>query len=375
MTVRSAMDPASDRREHELRALVAAARWGAVDSEVVDAIASRVAGVDGGIWVQEWTAGGGAAWAAARREESALAYLHAASYYAAALALIDESDGLVEENRLWERQRECWDRAVELLGGERLSVAYEHTSLPGYFFSAGSGERPLVVIDHGGRTATSSAWAAGGAAAAARGYHWMTFDGPGRQAALRGQGLVLRPDWEAVVGPIADGMAARADVDASRMAVVGIDHGGYGVARALAFEERFAAAVLAPGFADASRPWMNELPLAARAALLDEDREWFDRELHLAALFAPDIPGRLRRLGREYDLSELPLYDLARRIGEFRLGEELPRITTPVLACQTGAEPLWDIQAEDLCLRLAASELVCAAPGEDAVSDWLDRFL
>ena len=85
---------------------------------------------------------------------------------------------------------------------------------PGYFFSAGEGVRPLVVIDHGGRVATSEAWAAGGAAAHARGYHWMTFDGPGRQAALRRQGLVLRPDWEAVLGPSLDAMLARADVDA-----------------------------------------------------------------------------------------------------------------------------------------------------------------
>src|SRR6202000_2499474 len=93
-----------------------------------------------------------------------------------------------EEDRLWARQRECWDRAVDLLRGERLSIAYEDTILQGYFFSAGSGVRPLVVIDHGGRAATSSAWAAGGAAAAARGYHWMTFHGPGRQGGMRWQG-------------------------------------------------------------------------------------------------------------------------------------------------------------------------------------------
>jgi hypothetical protein len=378
MIVRSAMGSVGDRCEHELRALVAAARWGAVDPDVVQAIAARLPGGDGGAWVQEWTAAGGAAWAAAKDRESGCAYLHAASYYAAALVLIDESDGLVEEEQLWERQRECWARAVGLLGGERLSIAYEHTTLPGYFFSGGPGARPLVVVDHGGRVATSVAWAAGGAAAAARGYHWMTFDGPGRQAALRRQRLVLRPDWEAVLGPVADEMAARADVDASRMAVVGIDHAGYGVARALAFEERFAAAVLAPGIVDASRPWLHELPLPARAALLDEDREWFDRELHLATLFAPDIPGRLRRLGREYDLSGFPLYDLARRIGEFRLGEEPRRITTPVLICPAGpggSEPLWAVQAEQLCSQLPGAELVDGTPGEDAVSDWLDRFL
>ncbi len=374
MSVRSAMDPASDRCEHELRALVAAARWGAADPQVVDAIAARLTGGDG-IWVQEWTAVGGAAWAAASREESGSGYLHAASYYATALALIDESDGLVEEDRLWERQRECWDRAAGLLGGERLSIVYEDTTLPGYFFSAGSGTRPLVVIDHGGRVATSAAWAAGGAAAAARGYHWMTFDGPGRQAALRRQGLVLRPDWEAVLGPVADAMIARADVNPSRMAVIGVDHAGYGVARALVSERRFAASVLAPGIVDVSRPWVAALPAPAGAGVFDEDREWFDRELRLATLFDPDLPEHLRRLGRGYDLSGLPLYDLARRICGFRLGKEVRRITTPVLACATGAEPLWAVQAEELCSRLPGSELTCAAPGEDAVSDWLDRFV
>lgn len=66
----------------------------------------------------------------------------------------------------------------------------------------------------------------------------MTFDGPGRQAALRRQGLVLRPDWEAVLGPVADAMAARADVDGSRMVVIGIEHAGYGVARATALHRR-----------------------------------------------------------------------------------------------------------------------------------------
>ena len=289
--------------------------------------------------------------------------------------LIDDGDGLVDEQRLWERQRECWDRAVELLGGERLSVGYEHTSLPGYFFSAGSGARPLVVIDHGGSAATSSAWVAGGAAASARGYHWMTFDGPGREAALRRQGLVLRPDWEAVVGPVVDAIIARADVDSERMAVIGIDHAGFGITRALAFEPRFAAAVLAPGIIDVSRPWLNGLPLPARAALLDEDRQWFDRELHLATLFDPGIPGRLRRLGRGYALSALPLYDLGRRIGEFHLGEELHRIATPVLVCRTGGEPSWAVQAEEVCSRLPGADLACAAPGEDAVSDWLDRFM
>ncbi|HTX11116.1 MAG TPA: hypothetical protein VME22_21005 [Solirubrobacteraceae bacterium] len=376
MTLAPAIHPVHDRRAHELRALSTAARWGAADPHLVRAIAVRVSDGDGGAWVREWTASGGEAWASARRHPSASEYLQAASFYGAALALIDESDGLVEESRLWERQRECWDRAVELLGGERLSIPYEETTLPGYFFAAGTGTRPLAVIDHGGRVATSAAWAAGGAAAHARGYHWMTFDGPGRQAALRRQGLVLRRDWERVLTPVLDAMIDRPEVDSEHVAVVGVDHAGYGVPRALAFEHRFAAAVALPGILDASTPWMEALPVRARLALYDADRETFNRELHLAGLFDPDTHNRLRRMARDYDISRLPLYDLAHRIGTFQLGPELESIATPLLVCPTGPESSWAIQAGDLCERAPGAQQVASdGPDDEPVWDWVDERL
>jgi hypothetical protein len=40
-----------------------------------------------------------------------------------------------------------------------------------------------VVVNNGSDGPTSHMWVQGGAAAAVRGYHWMTFDGPGQQAA------------------------------------------------------------------------------------------------------------------------------------------------------------------------------------------------
>jgi hypothetical protein len=46
------------------------------------------------------------------------------------------------------------------------------------------------------------------------------------------------------------------------------------------------------GILDASRPWLEALPAPARTAVLDGDREWFDRELRLATLFAPEITAR-----------------------------------------------------------------------------------
>jgi hypothetical protein len=364
--------------ELALQDLRDASQWGAADPEVVAATAARIAAGDPDAWLREWTAAGGDAWATAGRRGDATQHLHAASYYAAALAVIADTDGSVNESRLWERQRDCWDRAAQALGGEAVAVPYEGTSLSGYFFSSGQGRRPLVVVDGGGRAATSQAWAWVGAVAQARGFHWMTFDGPGRQAALRRHGLVVRPDWEAVLAPVADAMAARGDVDASRLTVVGCELGAFGVTRALAYEHRFAAAVVTPGIVDASAPWIDAIPAPARLALCEHDRAAFDTELHLADLFAPQTSDRLRRSTRCFDRADAALYDVYQRILSFRLGPEAELITTPVLIGAGRGDGLWPGQSTALHQRLGDLSVLhgpAEGAGAEAIIQWVDSRL
>ena len=370
------MDPGLDtgRLDRELRALRAAARWAAADPERVHAGIARVDLADADSWLREWTAAGGAAWVAARREQRSEAFHHAASYYGAALALIDESDGTVEEDALWRRQRECWDRAVAGLGGERVAIAYETTTLPAYFLTGGAGRRPVIVIDPGGRMVTSQAWAHVGAQARERGCHVLIFDGPGRQAALWLGGLVLRPDWEAVVTPIAEWLLARNEVEASRMAIIGLEFGALGIARALGFEHRFAAAALVPGILDGARPWLAGLPRGARRALLEADPDVFEREMHLASLFEPELPGRLRRNARWFDRDGVPLYELYQRIRRFRVGQETGRITTPIAVTEPSDAGPWSGQASELARELPAGRLVSGLHADDAIASWLDAL-
>jgi prolyl oligopeptidase family protein len=106
---------------------------------------------------------------------------------------------------------------------------------------------------------------------------WMTFDGPGQQAALFEQGIPFRPDWEAVLTPVVDALVERKDVDATRIAVIGVSQAGYWVPRALAFEHRFAAGVADPGVVDVSTSWTEHLPKSMRKELEDGEREKFDR--------------------------------------------------------------------------------------------------
>src|ERR1700733_14806466 len=111
--------------DREVRALLTAARWSAADVEQVLATTARIDLGDGDSWLREGTAAGGEAWAAARNGDGPSRYLHAATYYGAAIAMIEESEELVEEAALWRRQRDCWERAVLALGGEQLAIPYE----------------------------------------------------------------------------------------------------------------------------------------------------------------------------------------------------------------------------------------------------------
>ena len=207
------------------------------------------------------------------------------------------------------------------------------------------------MIDHGGRYATSQTWALGGAAAHARGYHWMTFDGPGRQGALVEQGLVLRTDWEAVVTPVVDAVLARADVDPSKLALIGVEHAGYGVARGLAFEHRFAAAVADPGVVDVSTLWTDALPRDRPRRLTGRRPPAFDAR---SSSRASSTRGqrRVRRRGRWYGLDGRSPYDLYARVREFRLGDEVERISTPILVRHDPHERRWPGQARALYERL-----------------------
>jgi dienelactone hydrolase len=100
----------------------------------------------------------------------------------------------------------------------------------------------------------------GGAGATARGYDYLTFDGPGQGYALWKQKLYFRPDWEKVITSVVDFALSRTDVDPKRIAIQGISQGGYWVPRAVAFEKRIAAAIADPGVVDVSTSWTETLP-------------------------------------------------------------------------------------------------------------------
>lgn len=375
---------------------------GAADVGEVLVTAERIHDKDADSWVREWTATAEAVESAmqaaveAGRRISALAHARrAATYFATALYAIDHSKEAGNKLDLWRRQRACWDQMVDLSQGEQISIPYEDTTLPGFFFrapGAASGEsRPLVVVNNGSDGPTSHMWVQGGAAAAARGYHWMTFDGPGQQAALFEQNIPFRPDWEAVLTPVVDALSGREDVDAARLAVIGVSQAGYWVPRALAFERRFAAAVADPGVVDVSTSWTEHLPKSMRKELEDGERDKFDRNMRIGEVFDKSAKALLAFRGEPYGLKSDSPYDLYKAVDAYKLGDEVGQIDTPLLITDSEGEQFWPGQSQQLFDRLNGDKELAAfkeadgagrhcepmAPAQrDArVFDWLDGYL
>jgi hypothetical protein len=378
----------------------------ASDVGEVLATAERIADGDADAWISEWRTTADGAWGAgetahhAGRRTTALSfYRRAATYYATALYCTAKAKdfGSKAELDVWRRHRECWEHVVDLspVPGERISIPYEGRDLRGYFFRAPGampGERrPLVIMNNGSDGATSAMWGHGGAAAGERGYHWMTFDGPGQQYALYEQGIPFRHDWEAALTPVIDTMLEREDVDRKRIAVIGVSQAGFWVPRALAFEHRLAAGVADGGAVDISRSWLAPLPQGLRQLLDAGAKDAFDEQMRKAEQVSPAGTATLEFRGRPYGITNGSRYELFKAVAAYRLGEEVAQITTPMLVLDPEGEQFFPGQPQELYDRLSGEKKLIrftSAEGgsrhceplavglRDArVFDWLETYL
>ena len=97
----------------------------------------------------------------------------------------------------YRRQRAAFESAVGLMqpSAERVVIPFADRSLHGYVFRAADGNqrRPTLIITGGYDSTAEEAYFFSGAAAVARGYTCLVFDGPGQGAAIIEDGIVFRP--------------------------------------------------------------------------------------------------------------------------------------------------------------------------------------
>jgi alpha-beta hydrolase superfamily lysophospholipase len=392
----------NDQFDFETRLSLGSAYYGAADAGEVLATVERIKDGDYESWFQEFKATGERVRAIADEAAEAgsdvsarEAYLRASSYLFASTTALDGTDDPDRLVPVWRQHRRCFDEFAARWEPpfEKVRIAYEETELEGYFFKVDDGgrRRPTLILNNGSDGPVTAMWLGGGAGALARGYNAITFDGPGQGQALWEQGIPFRHDWEHVVTPVVDLLLERDDVDPDRIAISGMSQGGYWAPRAVAFEDRIAAAIADPGVFDVSTAWTEKLPKSMRKLLEEGEREKFERQFH----FAEHFIGKAARHALAFRMkpygTDSP-YEACRAALRYSLADVVERIRVPILITDPEDEQFWPGQSRQLYEALPGpnKELVAFTAAEGAnlhcepmarslvdqrVFDWLDATL
>jgi len=287
-------------------------------------------------------------------------YLRAAQYYNQALFWVlgtstpdrEEEvylamDGAFRESAT--RQAPPW---------EPLSIPYGKHELSGWFLRApgARGKRPTLIMNNGSDGQNVDMLPQGGAAALARGWNVVLFEGPGQGRALFVDKLPFTPDWAGVITPVVDVVLKRNDVDAKRVALIGVSFGGSLVMRAVAEEHRLAAVVSDPGSVDEYAAFPDALRSVAESG---------DQQTVNAAWANVIIPGadpmQIFQLKKRLEIfatdalaqaraGQVPSdwYGLSHRIQEFTLGDLVEKVRTPTIVVDYELEAFYPGQAMQL---------------------------
>lgn len=365
-------------------------------SEVGEVLATVGEVTDGDMqsWFDAWMAVGervekvaAAAEKAGREQTARDAYLRASMYMGTAFFNVLGTSSAKDKVKVWRRHRDNAERAFALWPTpvEKVAIPYEDTTLEGFLFSGGEGELPLYVLNNGSDGTVVEMLTFGMADAPRRGYHALTFDGPGQGQALYEQELYFRHDWERVITPVVDWAAAREDVDADRIALFGCSQAGYWVPRAAAFEHRLAAAIADPGVVEVGTSWTKHLPKELLDLVDAGDREGFD-----AAMEGVKLPPAEEAVGekRMEPYGTDSFFDVLTELKRWDLTDVAAQVECPVLITDPEGEQFWPGQSYRLYELITAPKTLMkftAAEGANwhcepmapvlrthRVLDWLD---
>ncbi|MEU1876899.1 alpha/beta fold hydrolase [Streptosporangium sp. NPDC020072] len=366
--------------------------YGGADFGEVVTTSQRITESDYDSWHDEWLATADRVAAEAERSlvaghriSAADGFLRASNYYRAAEFFLhgDPSDPRLAV--AYARQVAAFREFAAVHDIEPVEIPYEGTTLPGYFYRGSGGA--TVVMHNGFDGSVEEMHFFGAAALRERGFNVLTFDGPGQPGAIR-KGLVFRPDWENVVGPVLDWLEARPYVDGERVALLGASMGGLLAPRAAAFEPRVRALVAFDGVYDMGVVIAERFGgdrEAARRALDDPEADTFMR-----GLMERDAVTRWAIGHGTWVTGTSPSGYARAMLDDYHLGDGVAeRITCPTLVCSAPDDFAFRGQPETLYAHLTCDKTLIefhGSEGADAhcqsgaqrlamarIGDWLER--
>ena len=223
-------------------------------------------------WWEEWGALGArlekaadAAEAGGHRMTAGNCYLRAGMYYFTAERFIVPGP---EKREMGRKAIECQTRGIlrRYPNVERVEVPYEGRTLPALFMKAPgtTGRAPTMVAFDGLDNCKEMNVLFNGLEFAARGWHTLAIDGPGQGESLRLRDIRTRHDYEVAGAAAYDWVAARPEVDAKKVAVMGYSFGGYYAPRIVAFDKRYCACVAFGAMHWNMEEWVDGIRRAVR---------------------------------------------------------------------------------------------------------------
>ena len=332
-----------------LRAL-AHAYYGGADVGECLSTAHRIREGDFDGWYSEWFQTGDRIYAAAEQSLAAgdtvsarEAYLRASNYYRTSFIVFYASPVDPRLVAAFDRQTESFRKAAALFSPafEPITIPFEGTTLPGYFYKVDDSgmPRPTLIATGGYDSTVEELYFWNAAAALRRGYNCLCFDGPGQGAPLIKQQLYMRPDWENVVRPVVDYALTRREADPTRLVLAGLSFGGYLAPRAASGEHRLAACIADTGQYNLLEAIKRALPLPqeARDRLPNIDPQV------LQPFFAQVMSDPTRawswRRGMWVHGLATP-FDYVRATAEYSLVGRAEQITCPTLVTRAENDPI-----------------------------------
>jgi dienelactone hydrolase len=207
-------------------------------------------------WFDSWTAVGARLEELAARDEGAGHTASAArkrrrvaAYHLMAERMMTNRSPLKMNS--YEKALEAFRSATSEEPLEYLEVPYADGKMPSLFLAGeGPGPRPCLVFFNGYDVTKEVLYLMGAGALRKRGISVLLCDQPGSGGALRLYDLKTRFDMEVAGSACFNAMAARPDVDESKIAIGAISMGGYFAPRAASVDHRFAACVAWGAFHD-----------------------------------------------------------------------------------------------------------------------------
>ena len=291
------------------------APYGAVALGEIDEVCERLRRRQGEphAWQEEWSALGArlekaahAAEAQGSRMSAGNLFLRAGMYYFTAERFIVPGP---EKREMGRMAIDCQTRGIlrRYPNVERVEVPYEGVTLPALFMKApgATGRAPTMVAFDGLDNCKEMSVLFNGLEFAARGWHTLAIDGPGQGESLRLRDIRTRYDYEAAGTAAYNWVAARPEVDAKKVAVMGYSFGGYYAPRIVAFEKRYCACVAFGAMHWSMEEWVDGIRRAVRSDVKSSAQSHFQVPW---AFGAKDLDEAVAMAGR-FDLA-----GVARRI-------------------------------------------------------------